>query len=231
MPKSPPYVQQIVDAENQAIRSFHLPVIAKHLLQMGALDALAVTQKADNLHRIPLTLSPIEDRKEDVVYTDLMHLPFATKSLDFIILQRALEFVPDVNGLMQEVERVLTDKGCLIVTGINVLGFWKRAAKQNQLKAKRFLTPYRVKQQLEKLGLTVVKTDLRLFSLPKWYPCRPVEKIAKLICPFFGGVYVVLACKQVLPATPIRSRWNWLPRFSMSPNLRPSTRSLRRKTP
>ena len=46
-------------------------------------------------------------------------LPFATESIDTVLLPHVLEFVPDRHQVLREVERVLKPEGRLLILGLN----------------------------------------------------------------------------------------------------------------
>jgi SAM-dependent methyltransferase len=46
-------------------------------------------------------------------------LPFATESIDTVVLPHVLEFVPDRHQVLREVERVLKPEGRLLILGLN----------------------------------------------------------------------------------------------------------------
>src|SRR6476620_6803838 len=52
-----------------------------------------------------------------VVMHDFAELPFATQSLDLVVLPHVLEFAHEPHQILREVERVLIPEGQIIVTG------------------------------------------------------------------------------------------------------------------
>lgn len=46
-------------------------------------------------------------------------LPFATESIDTVVLPHVLEFVPDRHQVLREVERILKPEGRLLILGLN----------------------------------------------------------------------------------------------------------------
>ncbi len=53
------------------------------------------------------------------IQTDADALPFATESIDTVVLPHVLEFVPDRHQVLREVERVLKPEGRLFIFGLN----------------------------------------------------------------------------------------------------------------
>ncbi len=56
--------------------------------------------------------------------TDFCELPFASQSLDLVVLPHVLEFAHEPHQILREVERVLIPEGQIIVTGFNPASLW-----------------------------------------------------------------------------------------------------------
>ena len=54
----------------------------------------------------------------------LVSLPFASDSIDAILLPHTLELVEDPYAVLREAERVLCAEGCLLICGFNPLSGW-----------------------------------------------------------------------------------------------------------
>jgi SAM-dependent methyltransferase len=59
-----------------------------------------------------------------VVVHDFADLPFATQSLDLIVLPHILEFAAEPHQVLREVERVLIPEGQVIICGFNPHSTW-----------------------------------------------------------------------------------------------------------
>ena len=58
------------------------------------------------------------------VLCDPEELPFASQSLDLVILPHVLEFTPHPHQLLREVERVLVPEGSVVIAGFNPYSLW-----------------------------------------------------------------------------------------------------------
>jgi SAM-dependent methyltransferase len=58
------------------------------------------------------------------VKSDPHHLPFATNSLDLVVLPHVLEFDANPHQILREVDRVLVPEGSAVVTGFNPFSLW-----------------------------------------------------------------------------------------------------------
>ena len=64
------------------------------------------------------------------VQARLGHLPFASDSIDAVVLPHTLEFEADPHGLLREVDRVLTGEGQLLVLGFRPFSLWGVARRR-----------------------------------------------------------------------------------------------------
>jgi SAM-dependent methyltransferase len=74
-------------------------------------------------NRMPFRLSCC-DHGDVVVQGDPQHLPFATNSVDLIVLPHVLEFAPNPHQILREVERVLVPEGSVVIAGFNPFSLW-----------------------------------------------------------------------------------------------------------
>jgi len=64
------------------------------------------------------------DQGPVAVRSDPHHLPFATSSVDLVVLPHVLEFDPNPHQILREVERVLVPEGNVVVAGFNPFSLW-----------------------------------------------------------------------------------------------------------
>jgi SAM-dependent methyltransferase len=57
-------------------------------------------------------------------FADAHQLPFASCSIDLVVLPHVLEFDPDPHRILREIERVLVPEGHVVVTGFNPFSLW-----------------------------------------------------------------------------------------------------------
>ena len=140
-------------------------------------------------------------------------LPFASDSIDLVLLSHALEFCDDPHGLLREVDRVLTLDGYVLVVGFNPLslfGLRRLAGARGVPWSGSFYSVGRISDWLRVLGLYVRRRET-CWLRPPVRNARArrllsgVERLAPLLrgC---GGVHLVLGRKQSIPMTPIRLR-------------------------
>ena len=105
--------------------------------------------------------------KQPMLQVDLTNLPFATASLDGVVLHHGLELVKDPRAAIKEVERVLAPGGKLLICGFNpfsLYGLRRLYARvfSDPMSAHALVNPMRLFDWLALL-------DLRLDCRPKYF--------------------------------------------------------------
>ncbi len=123
-------------------------------------------------------------------------LPFASDSIDAILLPHTLELVEDPYAVLREAERVLCAEGCLMICGFNPWSAWgarrlfarsmRRCAFPPQ--TRRLLTEGRLRDWVALLGFDVDQVSGYLRSA------------------LMSGAYLLKARKRVQTLTPVRKR-------------------------
>ncbi len=143
-----------------------------------------------------------------LVITDFEELPFASQSIDLIVLPHVLEFADDPHQVLREVERVLIAEGQLIVTGFNPTSLWGarqligRALDLPFLpRAGQFMRLHRLKDWLKLLGFEITRGRFGCYRPPfrseKWLARFGfLEKAGDRWWPVCGSVYMVRAIKR-----------------------------------
>ena len=143
------------------------------------------------------------------VVHDLAEMPFASQSLDLIVLPHVLEFSSAPHQVLREVERVLIPEGRLIICGFNPASLWG----VRQITGRWSSTPY-LPREGEFISLLRLKDWLKLMNLEVSAghfgcyapPCRSekwlqrfnfLEKAGARWWPFLGAVYIIEAVKRV----------------------------------
>lgn len=140
---------------------------------------------------------------------DLAELPFASQSLDLVVLPHVLEFSREPHQVLREVERVLRPEGQLIICGFNSASMWGARQLVGRLSGSPFLpregefiSMPRLKDWLELLNMEVGHGHFGCYAPPcrsqKWLERFSfMEKMGSRWWPYLGAVYVVHAIKRV----------------------------------
>ncbi|MDB5991030.1 MAG: SAM-dependent methyltransferase [Herbaspirillum sp.] len=144
-----------------------------------------------------------------VVSHDFTELPFASQSLDLVVLPHLLEFAAEPHQVLREVERVLIPEGQVIISGFNPASLWGMRQAAGRLTGGAFLprdgefiSLPRLKDWLKLLNMEVGRAQFGCYAPPcdtqKWlHRFGFLEPAGARWWPYFGAVYVVRAIKRV----------------------------------
>ena len=208
--ESPPG-RYLIDWEQSVIDAAVADVFGFHAVQVGepALDALRANRMPHRVHAQRAGDPPPGHPGPRVCVEQFEALPFATQSLDLVVLPHALEFAFDPHQVLREVERVLRPEGRLIVTGFNPVSLW--GARQTLM---RGLWPPFLPREGHFIGVHRLRDWCRLLNFDVesvrygcWRPpCRTavwlertrfMERAGDRWWPICGAVYLASAVKHV----------------------------------
>lgn len=196
-----PQGRYAMDWEQSRIDRLVADIFGFHAVQLGLpeLDLLR-----DN--RIPLRISAGPSGPV-AVSCDLRQLPFASASLDLVILPHVLEFFADPHQILREVERVLIPEGQVVIAGFNPLSLWgayRRLACRGDVFPwnGRYLSVLRLKDWLSLLGFEVDRGNFGCYAPPfeqeKWLRrSNFMEPAGDRWWGFAGGIYLLRGVKRV----------------------------------
>jgi SAM-dependent methyltransferase len=154
------------------------------------------------------------------VALDFAELPFASQSLDLVVLPHVLEFAAEPHQVLREVERVLIPEGQVIICGFNPASLWGvrqgmgRITSSDYLPAAgEFISMPRLKDWLKLLNLGVTRSHFGCYAPPfrtaQWLNRFAfVEGAGRRWWPYLGAVYMVHAIKRVKGMHIIGPAWN-----------------------
>src|ERR1019366_6583084 len=155
-----------------------------------------------------------------VVVHDFAELPFASQSLDLVVLPHVLEFAAEPHQVLREVERVLIPEGQLIVCGFNPISLWGARQAVGRVSGSWFLPQAgefiglpRLKDWLKLLNMEVNRGHFGCYAPPcnteKWLNRFSfMEKAGDRWWPYLGAVYIVQAIKRVKGMRLIGPAWS-----------------------
>ena len=144
-----------------------------------------------------------------VVVHDFAELPFASQSLDLVVLPHVLEFAQEPHQVLREVERVLIPEGQVIISGFNPASLWGLRQIAGRLTGAHFLPQDgefislpRLKDWLKLLSMEVNRGHFGCYAPPytteKWLNRFSfMEKAGDRWWPYLGAVYIVQAIKRI----------------------------------
>ncbi|MGZ3182485.1 MAG: class I SAM-dependent methyltransferase [Telluria sp.] len=157
--------------------------------------------------------------KQVAVALDFAELPFASQSLDLVVLPHVLEFAAEPHQVLREVERVLIPEGQVIICGFNPASLWGlrqytgRALRRPYLPTEgEFISMPRMKDWLKLLNLGVSRGHFGCyapaFRSSQWLARSGfMERAGARWWPYFGAVYIVHAIKRVKGMRIIGPAW------------------------
>lgn len=128
-------------------------------------------------------------------------LPFRENSVNRILVLHSFENTEQLSWMIEEMWRVLTPGGRILVVVPNRMGFWNRSSRTPFGYGRPFSLT-QLKDLIASHEFTLTNSSSALFMPPirlrfLWRMAQRVEKIGRLICPFIGGVLLLEAEKQI----------------------------------
>lgn len=144
-------------------------------------------------------------------------LPFATASLDLVVLPHVLEFARRPHHVLREVERVLVPEGNVIITGFNPFSLWGvrrlAARKTGAIPWQgQYLSVIRIKDWLTLLGFEMQSGGFGCYvpavSSAEWIErWRFMDKAGSRWWSVCGSAYLVHGIKRVQGMRLITPNW------------------------
>jgi SAM-dependent methyltransferase len=206
-----PQGRYVLDWERQHLDRAVSDIFGYHALQLGLPEIDALRE-----NRMPLRLCAcdrlLEGGKGHCALTVLNRyeeLPFATQSIDLVVMPHILEFAAEPHQVLREVDRVLVPEGHVVITGFNPLSLWGL----RQLLTRLGMDPY-LPREGQFIALPRIKDWLKLLSfevnrgrfgcylpwvrsdrwLQRW---RFMDHAGDRWWPVLGSIYMVTAVKRV----------------------------------
>ena len=150
----------------------------------------------------------------------LTALPFASDSIDAILLPHTLELVEDPYAVLREAERVLCAEGCLLISGFNPWSGWGMRRSFGRYfrrppfppNTRRLLAERRLRDWMALLDFEVADVYGYLGSLPIARRLRPkgdapvLDPIYRPRAALTAGGYLLKARKRVQTLTLVRPK-------------------------
>jgi SAM-dependent methyltransferase len=233
---SSPLGKCVFEAEEEQLREILPDLFGYHILQYGYSAESNYLSSSRIADKTILFLDDAEIKKGlKAVHTSAEDLPVAADSIDVIVLPHILEYSKDAHKLLREMERVLIGDGRVVIIGINPLSLWGvwhlfLCWWDEMPWSGRLISIPKIKDWLSLLDFEVEKTKCFFFSPPlrnqnMLKKLTPLERFGRYCWPIFGGLYVVVAKKRVVPLNPIKMQWRAKRKIIGSGVAEPTTRS------
>lgn len=193
-------------------------IFGYHFLQLGVSEH-SMLEASPIGHK--LLFVPQFDATKAIPVANNEALPLQSESVDAVLIHHALDYTPDSHRLLRESARVLMPGGKLLIIGFNPISSWgmRKLCRWRNSRPwdARYISSSRVQDWLKLLDFSVDKVEHCAYLLPvkhtRFVNAAPkLEAFGQRFNAPLGAVYVIVACKQVMPITPILPRWPKLPR-------------------
>ena len=151
------------------------------------------------------------------VLANEFELPFASASIDLVLMPHVLEFSADPHRVLREVERVLVPEGSVVLSGLNPISLWglrRLAARRDGVLPWRgqYRSAMRIKDWLKLLGFEVQEVESgchvpALASAPWLERLRWMDRAGARWWPLLGGAYLMHGVKRVQGMRLITPKW------------------------
>ena len=144
-------------------------------------------------------------------------LPFATGSLDLVLLPHVLEFSAHPHRVLREVERVLVPEGSVVISGFNPLSLWglRRLLARRGAEAPwsgHYRSAMRIRDWLTLLGFEIQESRFGCYApplrTPQWlerWGC--IDRAGSRWWPVLGAGYLLHGVKRVQGMRLITPHW------------------------
>jgi SAM-dependent methyltransferase len=208
---------ELLRMEQSALGSMLPDLFGYHLVQVGSMHDADLLGASRIAHKAIFDLDAAGPGSAASMVCSAESLPLAADSVDVVVLPHVLEFSANPHRVLREMERVLIGDGHLVLTGFNpwsCCGLWRLFLwwRDEAPWCGHFYGLSRIRDWLALLDLELLKVT-RLFYRPPLRHARALERLAILeqvgrhAWPFFGGAYVLVAKKRVIPLISSRVRW------------------------
>ncbi|MCD6056200.1 MAG: hypothetical protein K0R12_1162 [Gammaproteobacteria bacterium] len=221
---TPWYQQPIGERVYQAEAGFLQSVLPRafgyYLLQIGCIDERHWLQTSPISRQILLETqanlqSSFKHGTAPSLLAEYEALPFASESIDVVLIAHALEFSKDPAGLLNEVYRCLIPEGKVFILCFNSASLWGLyRCRKNKMPpwTGRFIRPAVLRRQLKEAGFNLAKVSSVMQRPPVkregiFNSLRCLEWIGKYCWPEKAGCYAMSATKEIEVLTPLRPVW------------------------
>uniref|UniRef100_UPI00404899D0 class I SAM-dependent methyltransferase n=1 Tax=Polynucleobacter sp. TaxID=2029855 RepID=UPI00404899D0 len=210
--QSPPG-QYVLDWEQKCFNKIVVDVFGYHALQIGLPQIDTLTENRMPLHALLVETHDRQQQATGLLNTHLIEghfyeLPFASESIDLVVLPHILEFAANPHQILREAERVLRPEGRLIISGFNPASLWGARQYLSRLigspylpRDGQFISLIRMKDWLQLLNFSLDRGHFGCYKFPLKSESGMarmdfLEPMGNRWWPIFGAVFLVSAIKR-----------------------------------
>jgi SAM-dependent methyltransferase len=203
----------VLEWEQRQLDAVVADIFGYHAMQLGLPEVNALRE-----NRMPLRFCASDrlldagqriDHPRVAVVTHFEELPFASQSIDLVVMPHVLEFADEPHQVLREVDRVLVPEGQVVITGFNPASLWgarqslcRLGASPYLPRAGKFIALPRIKDWLKLLSFEVNRGRFGCYApwvhTDKWLARWAfLEKVGDRWWPLLGSLYLLTAIKRV----------------------------------
>ena len=213
-----PMGARMLESERALLSKSTESIFGFHLLQLSALSKDSLIESAGARHKVIASFSSNENSSASVC-VDVVSLPFATDSVDGVVLHHMLDYSATPHDLLKEVKRITRPGGDIIIVGFNpysalgIVSLWGRVSK-HKFWDNRMLSVSRLIDWLTLLDISAKKIEYTFFKLPinKVFLAAFFQRVDSFLSTkrvsIGAGIYMIHAKNEYLTVTPIRPAWD-----------------------
>ncbi|MBA54759.1 MAG: hypothetical protein CMK89_09930 [Pseudomonadales bacterium] len=209
--------QELLKQEKDILDRVLPSIFGYHLVQTGIGEPQWLAESSTIHNKLYVSEQPQRSDQYHCVCSRLDELSLATESIDVAVLHHSLDFDSSPHRALREISRAVIPGGHIVIVGFNPWSLWGIARFFLMHSAAmpwsgNFLSPYRLSDWLKLLDFQVEGYESTAFGLPtankrtrnffNW-----LAYLGQRIWQQRGGVYVLVAVKQVSTLTPIKTRF------------------------
>lgn len=218
----------LLDVEQKFLQSLLDKHFGKHVVLLGVPQQRFLL--SSSILPAQTLISPLAHREEvpGEIEANFKDIPVLSGTVDLVLVPHTLEFVDNPRHLLSEACRIVKPEGLIVVLGFNPISMWglKRVLTRHKVApwTGNFISAQQVKSWLGLFDFELEKQKATMHRPPVgnglFKKLAFMETVGRMICPIFGGVYVMVARAKVIPLTPIRMQWKQrLTGFRITPSI------------
>lgn len=186
-----------------------------HSLQLGTRFTTDNFASSSIKHHVHMAITGSHDGNASL-YSYAEALPFASESLDLIVLPHVLEYSVNPHAILREVDRCLIRDGHLLIFAFNPWSYWQpwrwlKCVRQGYPWRGHYYRSGRLNDWLALLGLELCEKRNFFFRPPINHPgvlnkTSWMDVPGNRYLPFSSAGYMILARKRMQVVTPLRQR-------------------------
>ena len=208
-----PLGEKLLTTERKIVESMLSRRFGYHLLQLGCAELL-LHDSSPMGHKFSFCAFPEKTTCHSAIARG-EEIPLGSESIDLVLLHHALDFSDQQHQLLREVSRILIAGGHVIIVGFNPISSWGIRNKLLWWKQQTppwhasLLSTLRLTDWLKLLDFQVDQVKYGCYTFPINSPAvirysSFLESLANRLNWPTGGIYTIVARKQVIPVTPIQ---------------------------